>query len=386
VACPKWQDIRSLIFRGGNMKIKNLMISAIVFGLILSLISKTAPAAQKENQKKKTQETPLTIPAAVKAAIQEGSQTRQPRLDIPFSIVKICYLPAQQNMHAIMIFKVKNSDLGFVSAIADTEDQKKKQEKEQEALSIFESSPNKLSTQANVFLQFAKLEDNSPGEIAREVIIPFDLEVDGNIYEPDREEIYTVGCPLPPGDYLLSMAVASPDLEKIGTQYRELALPSTLSFSGTLETTPLFFASSIDTMSAVEPHAAIHKNFFTYSILQIEPNLGNTFTPMDHMELFFYILGAKPNEQGKFDIEINYEVYKGEEIYIRFEPQSYNSPLISQQLPLKRTVLIKSEQGEKRETRDLEAGLYTLSLTITDKISEGVLNKKIDFEVKISLN
>jgi hypothetical protein len=364
------------------MKIKSLLVSAIVIGLFLSLIFQPAPAAQKENPTKKPQETALAIPAEVKAALQEGSQTRQPRLDIPFSIVKVYYLPAQQNMHAVMIFKVKNSDLGFVSAIAETEDQKKKKEKKQEAPSIFESSPNKLRAQANVALRFAKLEDNNPGEIAREVMIPFDLEVDGNIYEPDREEIYSVGCPLPPGDYLVSMAVASQDLEKIGTQHRVLALPNVLSFSGTLETTPLFFASNIDTMSAAEPHAAIHKNFFTYSILQIEPNLDNIFSPTDHMELFFYILGAKPNEQGKFDIEINYEVYKGEEIYIRFEPQTYNSPLISQQLPLKRTVLIKSEQGEKRETRDLEAGFYTLSIAITDKISEGILNKKIDFEVK----
>jgi hypothetical protein len=364
------------------MKIKSLIIPAIALGLILNLVSQPVLATQKESQDKKTQETPLVIPPAVKTVLQEGIQTRQPRLDIPFSIVEDYYLPAQQNMHAILLFKVKNSDLGFVPSTADMESQKKKQEKEQEAPSIFESSPNKLSAQANVFLQFAKLENNNPGEIAKEVYISFNLEVDNAYYEPDKEEIYTTGCPLPPGDYLLSMAITSQNLEKIGTQYCELTLPSALSFSGELETTPLFFASNINTMSAVEPHAEIHKGFFTYSILQIEPNLNNIFSPTDHMELFFYILGAKPNEQGKFDIEINYEVYKGEEIFIRFEPQTYDSPLISQQLPMKRTVLIKSEQGEKKETHDLEAGPYTLSIAIKDNISEGSINKTIDFEVK----
>jgi len=368
------------------MKTKSLIISATAFGLLLSLISQPASAAQKENQKKKPQETAFAIPAEVKAALQEGSQTRQPRLDIPFSIIESYYLPAQQNMHAILIFKAKNSDLGFVPATADMQGQKKKQEKEQETLSIFESSPNRLKAQANVFLQFARLTGHTPGEIVREVRIPFNLEVDGNFYEPEKEEIYTTGCPLPPGDYLLSMAVSSQNLEKIGTQYQELSLPNALSFSGELDTTPLFFASNIDTMSAVEPHAEIHKDFFTYSILRIEPNLDKIFSPTDHMELFFYILGAKPNEQGKFDIEINYEVYKGEELFIRFAPQTYNSPLVSQQLPMKRTVLIKSEQGEKKETTDLEPGLYTLSLAIKDKISEAALNKTIDFEIRTNLD
>lgn len=363
------------------MKIKNLIISAASLGLLLILVPQPTPAAQKENQ-----ETPSVIPPAVKTVLQKGLQTREPRSDIPFSITEHYYLPAQQNMHAVLIFKVKNAGLGFAPAASELEAEKEKKEKEQKTLSIFESSPNRLKAQADVFLQFAKLTDNNPGEIVREIHIPFNLEVDGNYYEPDKEEIYTIGCPLPPGDYLVGMAVSSRNLENIGTRYRELSLPDALAFTGELETTPLFFASNIDTMSAAEPYAEIHKGFFTYSILRIEPNLDHIFSSADHMELFFYIFGAKPNEKGRFDIEINYEVYKGEELYIRFAPQTYDSPLVSQQLPMKRTVLIRSEEGEKKETTDLEPGLYTLSLDIKDKISEGTLNKKIDFEVKTNLD
>lgn len=365
------------------MKIKNLTISALSLILLLSLASLPRLAAQEKTQEKQEKGTRTIIPETVKAAIQEGIQTRQPRLDLPFTIINCYYFPAQRNIHVIVLFKVKNSDLGFAPVTPGIEGQKEKKKKEEEVQSIFETTPNKLNARAHVFLQFNKLENNIPGELVRELYIPFNLEVDGVSYEPDKEEIYSIGTPIPAGDYLLSTAIGSQKLEKIGAQYRELSLPNPLSFSGDLATTPIFFAKSIEQMSAPEMQAVIHKGFFTYSILQIEPNLENLFSPQDKLELFFVIFGAKPNEKGKFDIEINYEVYKGEKIHISFQPQTYDSPLVSQPLPLIRTVLIKSEQGEKTETRDLEAGSYTLSLVIKDKISGNSITRTIDFDVKI---
>ena len=379
---PYWHDTCMLIFRGGNMKIKNLIVSALSLVLLLSLVSPLSLSAQEKSQEKQEQSTAIIIPETVKTAIQEGIQTRQPRLDIPVTIIKHFYLPAQQNIQVILFFKVKNSDLGFASITSDIEGQKKKQEKEDEAQSIFETTPNKLNAKANVFLQFNKLEDNIPGEVVKEVYIPFNLEVDGVSYEPDKEEIYSFGYPIPPGDYVLSTAITSNNLDKIGTQYYELSLPNLVSFSGELDTTPIFYVKNIEQMSAPEAQVQIHKGFFTYSILQIVPNLENLFSPKDNLDLFFFILGAKPNEQGKFDIEINYEVCKGEAIQIRYQPQIYDSPLISQPLPMKKTVLIKSEEGEKKETRDLEPGSYTLSLKITDKISGNSITRTIDIEIK----
>jgi hypothetical protein len=371
-----------IIFRGGNMKIKNLTVSALSLMLLLGLALLPRLAAQEKTQEKQEKATRVIIPETIKAAIQEGIQTRQPRLDLPFTIIKCYYFPAQRNIHVIVLFNVKNSDLDFASVTSGIEGQKEKKKKEKEVQSIFEATPNKLNTKAHFSLQFNKLENNIPGELVREIHIPFDLEVDGVSYEPDKKESYSIGTIIPPGSYLLSTAITSQKLEKIGTQYRELSLPDPLSFSGELVTTPIFFAKNIEQMSAPEMQAVIHKGFFTYSILQIEPNLENLFSPWDKLELFFVVFGAKPNEKGKFDIEINYEVYKGEEIHIRFQSQTYDSPLVSQPLPLKRTALIKSEQGEKTETRDLEAGSYTLSLVITDKISGMSITRTIDFEVK----
>jgi hypothetical protein len=178
------------------------------------------------------------------------------------------------------------------------------------------------------------------------------------------------------------MAIASQNLEKIGTQYFEFSLPDPLSSPDGLDTTPIFFVKNIKRMASPEGRAEVHKDFFAYSVLQIEANVERIFSPTDNFEVFFYILGAQPSETGKYDIEVGFEVYKGEELAIRFKPGKYEVPLVPQPLHLKQTLIITSEEGERTETRNLEPGKYTLSLIISDKISGKSETKTIDFEVK----
>jgi len=358
------------------MKIKLLVSTFLVFGFTLSLASLPGLAAQKKNAAQR-----VIIPDKVKAVLQEGMQTREARLDIPFAITKHLYLPARENIHSIFIFKVKNADLGFSSAAA-AEEPKEKKEK------IFESSleltPPKFQSKNHVFLQFNQLD----GDFTNEVYIPFGLEEDSDSYEPEKEEIYSTGYPLPPGNYLLSMAIASQNLEKIGTQYFEFTLPNAASITEGLETTPIFFSKKINQMSEPESRTNIHKGFLTYSILQIEPNIDCIFSSGENLDVFFFIYGAQPNpdDPQKVSIEINYSVLKGEEAFIRYVPQQYDSPLISQPLPLERTVIIKTtKEGkteERKEKKDLEPGTYTLSIDIKDAVSGKTVKKTIDFEFK----
>ena len=135
-------------------------------------------------------------------------------------------------------------------------------------------------------------------------------------------------------------------------------------------------------MSAPEVRAEVHKNFFTYSVLQIEANVEKVFSPKDNFEVFFYIFGAKPSETGKYDIEVGFEVYKGEELAIRFKPGKYEVPLVPQPLHLKQTLIITSGEEQRTETRDLGPGNYTLSLKISDKVSGKAETKTVDFEVR----
>ncbi len=353
------------------MTVRTLINTVVISGFILSLASAVTLFAQTE------QTTAVTIPEQVKTIFQEGMHSRDARSDIPFQITQRLYLPAQQNLHTVFFFTVKNADLGFApSAAAATETAQEEQQ----------PAEAKLVAQNYVFLQFNKLEAGVPGELVKELYVPLDIEVDASSYDPEKEEIYTTGYPLPPGNYLLSMAITSRDFLKIGTQYFEFSLPDPLSFTDTLETTTIFFAEKLTQVSAPETVVEIHKGFFAYSILQIEPNLERVFSPDENLDIFFFIFGSQANAQEQSDIEVHYQVYKGEELVINFEPQKYQAPLVSQQLPMKRTVLIRTTKGtettERTERRDLEPGSYTLSIDIKDNISGKSVKKTIDFEIR----
>jgi hypothetical protein len=362
------------------MKIRNLVIPALLLGFIVSLFLATNLAALNKAGKPQEDE-PVRIPKEIKSIFEEGIKTREARLDIPFTITQYFYLPAQENMHSIFFFKVKNADLGF-SPIAPAPAPPEKKEEEKEAPPETEIVPTKLQCNSHIFLQVNRLEKNAPGEVVSEIYIPVNFQAESSSYEPDKEELYTTAYPFPPGNYILSMAIASLDLEKVGTQYFEFSLPDPSSSPEGLDTTPIFFVKNIKRMASPESRAEVHKGFFTYSVLQIEANVERTFSPTDNFEVFFYIIGAQPSETGKYDIEVGFKVLKGEELAIHFKPGKYENPLVPQPLHLKQTLIITSEEGERRETRDLEPGKYTLSLKISDKISGKSETKTIDFEVK----
>jgi len=339
-------------------------------------------------QKKSPITKPIIIPPQVKAVFEKGIQTREVRQDISFSIHKVLYFPVSvpQNLHTIFILKVKNSELGFapLPVAAPAIPEKKKEGKKEEMLTAFETVSSKLQARSHIFIQINKLEASVPGEVAFEVYVPANMEVDSNDFEADKEEIYSVGYSLPGGNYLASIAIASQNLEKIGIQYYEFSIPDPTSFTDKIDTTPLFFFKTMPDLPAPETRPVIHKGYFTYSILQFEPNVAGTFSSRDYLEVFYYIFGAQPRADGKYTIEVNYEVLKGEEKAIRWTPEIYNvpQPLIIQPLPLVKTVLIKSESGEKQVQKPLEPGKYTLSLAITDKVSGKSVTKTIDFEIK----
>jgi len=369
------------------MKIKNLISPVLLFGIIFSLSLSPSLATSKKKLEKNAQESQqrIIIPPQVKSVFEEGIATRQVRPDIPFTIIKNYYLPdfpARQNLHSIFLFKVKNADLGFSSISPVPKDAKKKEEKEQIFLAESEGAPPKLQATCHIFLQFNRLENNVPKDVAKEIYIPLKLQVDSDSYEPDREELFSTRNILPPGNYLLSMAIASAKLEKIGTQYFEFSLPNEAAFTDRLESTPIFLLKKIEQLEAPEMRASLHKGFFTYIIFQIEPNLEKIVSPGDNLEVFFFVFGAQPDESSKYNLEVAYEILKGEETAVLYTPETYASPLIQQGLPLTQTVIIKSEEGEKQETRDLEPGKYTLVLKITDKTSGYSLEEKFDFEVR----
>jgi len=365
------------------MKLKGIIFPILIIGLVIGTLSAPSFAAQETqaDQKPEPQEKEF-IPKELKAMITEGMDARTARTDIPFDIFKLLYFRTNtpENLHGVFFFKCKNGDLGYKDMAALALDVEEKKEE-----SSFETTPAQLQANNNLFLYFKQLD----GKFEKEVYVPFAQQVEGAAYDAEGEEFYTVGYPLPAGDYLMAMALTSLDLQKIGIQYFEFSLPAPASYKNEMAITPVFFAKTMNRMSAVEMQPEVHKGYFTYSVLQVEPNLEHNFAPGEDLDIFFFIFGAQPSadDSNKVDIDINYEVLKGDEMEIRWAPQKYEYPIVSQPLPMKKTVIIKStdEEGktsERQETRDLEPGSYTFSIQIKDNISGNLTTKTVEIEVK----
>lgn len=274
------------------------------------------------------------IPEQVKSILKGGLESLETRIEIPFVIVKHLYLPAKQNVHSIVIFKFK--------------------EKESPS---FTELINQGYANLNVFMQFYQL-SGGPPSLYKDVYTPMQFQA----IEDEEANFYTIGYPLPSGDYILAMAITSKDLGIIGTQYFEFSLPSMT--SSTLNTTPIFFVKKLEKMASAERQVNVHRGYFTYSVLRIEPNLGNLFSPVDNMDVFYFIYGSNPTT-----FNVDYYVYKDKVAVVDYQSITYDTPIVSQPLPL-------------QEKHNLTPGIYTFSMDITDQSTGKKISKKTNVEIR----
>jgi hypothetical protein len=369
--------------RGGIMRAKGIIVPVLLIALVLGLMANLSATAQ-EKDKKKEQTKPaekIFIPKEVKSVIQEGLNARKGRQDIPFEIFQSLYLPARENFHIVFMMNIKNSDLAFAPVTAAPAEPKTEKKGPQQTPAP--ETPQNLQANFNVFLEFNKLDEAGVPTVFKEVFVPANIQVPAAGYDPEKVEVYSVGYPLPFGHYLLGVALTSLDLQKISTAYYEFTIPDPAQFSKNLDTTTVFFVKQLDQMEAVEQRANLHRGYFTYSVLKVVPNLEKVFAPGENLDIFFFIFGAQPNPSQQYDIEVNFEVKKGEESVLKWAAQTYTSPLISQPLPMKQTVKIKKgDEPEKIEQRDLPAGSYTLYINMLDKVSQNTGVKTVEVTVK----
>jgi len=356
------------------MKIKVIIMATVLFGFGLSLAFSPGLLCQDEDKV-------VYIPKEVKKILTEGMKSKQARLDIPFALIKHIYLPARDSVHSVFVFKIKNSDLGYapVAPEGETSDKDKKSESEEQSA---QAEQGKLKSKTHLFLLFRHLDS----DMEREVYVPVELEMDGASYNPEEESVCTTGYPLLPGNYILGMAIASWDLKLIGTQYMEFSLPNPADFKDKMETTPIFFVKDLQRMSQPEMKVEIHRDYFTYSVLQITPSLDNLFKVGQNLDIFFYIYGTEPKADGSYDIEATYQVMKEDEAVIKFAGTKYNNPIISQPLPLKKTVIVQTQEGEQKteakEVKNLDPGQYTLSIELKCAVTGNTAKKTIDFTIE----
>jgi len=366
------------------MSAKKIIVPVLVAAVALSLMT-GLNAGQKQKDKPQAkqpeQQEKVFIPKEIKAILAEGMATKQGRQDIPFSIFYHLFLPAQQNLHDIFFLKIKNSALGFapVSATPAVPPAPPTKGPQQTAA---QETPQVLQANFYLFIQFSVLKEGAQPESVKEVYVPCTIQVPAAGFDLEAEDTYTFGYPMPAGHYLLALAITSPDLKRIGSAYYDFSVPDPSEYAKSLETTPIFFVKEMEQMEGVETRTVLHRGFFTYSVLKVVPNLEKIFSAGQNLDIFFFIFGTQPNAQNQYDIEVNFEVKKGEESSVRWAPQAYANPLVSQPLPLKQTLNIKTGDQEKTETKDLPPGDYTLVVKITDKVSEKTVTKTVDFTMK----
>jgi len=131
--------------RSQSVNLRKIAIILLTFSVLLSFFS--LPEVFGQEKKKEEEEEVLYIPEEVRLVMEESLVTRQPSLDIPFEIVRFLYLPAQQNVHAVFLFKIKNADLDFTEPFLEKREAGKEEE-------IQQKEPQFKEISFKVFVQF----------------------------------------------------------------------------------------------------------------------------------------------------------------------------------------------------------------------------------------
>ncbi len=318
---------------------KKLLIIFFLFFFIFPLYS----------QKGKKEEI-IKIPKEVSQIMDLNIAERKSRMDIPIEFKDYLFFPSSiENVFVAFIFKIRND-------------------------SIFSSElEGKMVGEIDTFLRFYSTDAKGvPKKIFKEVYLPFKEVVEKENYNPEESHYYSIIQTLPPGKYILSYSLASPDLKRISVSYVDISLPDILRFDR-LETTRLFFLKSLKVLETPQTEAVIQKDSFTFGRLCIEPYFENKFRGDETVELFYFILGASTSPKGAYDFEINYKILKGEEEKLKFAPQvlkDQRAAIISQPMPI--------FSADKK----LEPGDYTLKIFIKDINSGKLFEGKIDFSVE----
>jgi len=343
------------------MKSRKFIATALTVLLLLSLqlaAAKSKPATEKKQGQ-------FFIAPEVAAVFAAGVSTRTNRGDIPMTYLRTLYLPAQQDqIYPVFLFQMKNADLNF-SAQPET--------------------PGVLKAKHMAFIRVYRMENGLPGAIVKERNIHFDLEENQQGFQPDALNYYSIaGDIYPPGSYLLALAVSTADFAKIAACYTEFSLPDFAGIKDKLVTTPVFSVRDLQMMQAAETKLLIHKNSFVYNTLLLAPDLKNEFKANENLDLFYFIIGAKPDSASKaLNLQATYKFNKDGKEVNKMAPQTVNSPIISQPIAFTFTEVTKNDKGVETERQEklLEPGNYVLEIEILDNVSQAKGLQEFTFKI-----
>jgi hypothetical protein len=344
------------------MNAKNFFVLALI---ILFMCTLPLAAAKGKAAPQKAGAQAVQIAPQVAAVMDANVALRANRSDIPLTYLRTLFLTTQQNLnYPVFLFQLKNADLGF-AAPAET--------------------PELLKANHYAFIRVYRLENGVAGEIVREHFIRFDLEEKLQGYLPEALNYYSIaGDTYPAGNYLLALALSTPDFSKITTSFVEFSLPDFAQLKNELATTPIFSVNSLQMLPAAETKMTVHKNSFVYNTLLLAPVINNEFKPSENLDLFYFILGAKPDSASNaLDLQITYAFKKDGKEINKLPTQTVNSPIISQPIDFTFTEVTKNAKGVEtdRKTKLLETGDYVLEIQLFDNVSKAKSIQEFKFKI-----
>jgi hypothetical protein len=344
------------------MSFKKIVIFSFVAAL---LFCQQLPAKKKSPaDEKKAVPASLYIAPQVAAVIDAGVQQRRTRNDIPLNYLHTLYLPAQQNqIYPIFLFQIKNADLNLAAPV---------------------ETPDILKAKFHVFTRLYRLENGVVGAIERERYISFNPEENKASFQPETVNYYSIAGEIyPAGNYLLALAVSTPDFAKISVCYSEIVLPDVAQLQNKLTTTPVFSITGLQQMPAAETRVIIHKNSFVYNTLVLAPSVSNEFKAGENLDLFYFVLGAKADAGNAFDLQVTYRFMKDGKEVRKLPAAQVRSTIISQPISLSFAEITKNAKGVETERKEikLEPGEYTLAIDLLDNVSKAAGTQEFKFKI-----
>jgi len=310
--------------------------------------------------------TPVYIAPQVAAVIDAGVQQRQDRSDIPMNYLRTLYLPGQQNqIYPIFLFQIKNADLNLAAAV---------------------ETPEILRAKFHVFMRLYQLESGVAGAIVRERYIPFNPEEVKAGFQPEAMNNYSLAGEIyPAGNYLLALAISTPDFARVSVRYVEFVLPDVAQLQNKLDTTPVISVTGLQQMPVADTKIIVHKNSFAYATLAITPSISNEFKANESLDLFYFILGAKLDANNAFDLQITYRFLKDGKELRKLGPDQFkrSTNIVSQPIALSFAEITKDAKGVETERKEirLEPGNYTLEIEMLDNVSKAVGKQEYKFKI-----
>jgi hypothetical protein len=338
----------------------------VIFSFVAALLFCQQLPAKKKSlaDEKKAAPASLYIAPQVAAVIDAGVQQRQTRNDIPMNCLHTLYLPAQQNqIYPIFLFQIKNADLNLAAPV---------------------ETPDILKAKFHVFTRLYRLENGVVGAIERERYISFNPEENKANFQPETVNYYSIAGEIyPAGNYLLALAVSTPDFAKISVCYSEIVLPDVAQLQNKLTTTPVFSITGLQQMPAAETRVIIHKNSFVYNTLVLAPSVSNEFKAGENLDLFYFVLGAKTDAGNAFDLQVTYRFIKDGKEVRKLPAAQVRSTIISQPISLSFAEITKNAKGVETERKEikLEPGEYTLAIDLLDNVSKAAGTQEFKFKI-----